>query len=123
MANSQAIIVITTSHIWFSCFQELCSPVIEIDGEPHKGVWGINSFCVTAGQHEVTAYHRWAVFAHAYKSSVSVDVRDGEVLRLDWRTGWYVKSPGRWTASSRNGVADVLPGHTGASTNPTSRNA
>jgi hypothetical protein len=99
MTDSTATIEITTSHIWFSIFQDLCSPVIEIDGEPHNGSWGTHIFSVAPGRHEITAYHRWVFFSRAYKSSMSVDATDGEPRRLHWHTGWYVKSPGRWTVS------------------------
>lgn len=99
MPDRAATIEIRTSHIWFSVFQDLCSPVIEIDGESHKRSWGTHSFFVAPGQHEITAYHRWVFFSRAFESRVSVEVVDGVPLRLRWHTGWFVTSPGRWTVS------------------------
>jgi hypothetical protein len=99
MTNPTATIKVTTSYMWLSFFQDLCSPVIELDGKPHRRSWGTHSFQVTPGRHEVTAYHRWMFIARAYESGIYVDVKDGETVEIRWRTGWSTLSPGKWTTT------------------------
>jgi hypothetical protein len=97
MSDTGATIEVTTSHMPASIAQEAVSPTIEIDGQPHKGVWGLNTFAVTPGPHTVKAYHRWAVFKEAYGSSTTVEVAEGQTVRLGWHTGAAAFKPAVWS--------------------------
>lgn len=97
MVEGTAIIEVTASHMPTSVAQDLVHPIIEIDGEPRECNWGVNTIEVSPGQHTVTAYHKWLVFRHAYKSSTTVDTGEGETIRLEWHTGAAAFRPGRWS--------------------------
>jgi hypothetical protein len=97
MNDGTATIEVTTSHIAGSAGQDLVNPIIEIDGEPHQGVWGTNALEVSPGQHTLKAYHKWLVFREAYASSTTVEVAEGQTVRLGWRTGAAAFKPGVWS--------------------------
>jgi len=105
MSDDMATIEVTISHMPGSVAQEAATPIIEIDGQPHSGVWGVNTLRVAPGTHTLTAHHRWLVFAKAYKSSTTVDVAAGQVLRLEWKTGAAAFGKGTWTVLSSGGGA------------------
>jgi hypothetical protein len=97
-AGTAAVELVTSCTTFFlPSLQVLARPVIEIDAEPRYGVWGCNSFVVAPGEHTLTAYHRWGVIRRAYASSTAVVVPEGQSVRLQWHTGWFVWSPGKWT--------------------------
>lgn len=97
MSEGTGTLEITTSHMPGSVAQEAVNPTIEIDGQPHQGRWGVNTFTVAAGQHTVKAYHRWLVFKEAYASSTTVDVAEGQTVRLEWHTGAAAFRPAVWS--------------------------
>lgn len=101
MSDGMGTIEVTISHMAGSVAQEAATPIIEVDGQPQNGVWGLNVLTVAPGTHTLTAHHRWLVFPKAYKSSTTVEVAAGQVLRLEWKTGAAAFSAGKWT---------VLPG-------------
>jgi len=100
MADGQCTIEVTASHMTGSAGQELVKPTIEIDGEPHEGVWGVNTFTVAPGEHTLKAYHRWLVFRQAYASTTTVEVADSQTVRLEWHTGAAAFRPGVWSVLS-----------------------
>jgi hypothetical protein len=97
MSDAVAMIEITASHMPGSVAQDLVNPTIEVDGEPRQGAWGVNTVPVSAGQHTVKAYHPWLVFRQAYASSTTVDVAEGQTVRLEWHTGAAAFRPGVWS--------------------------
>lgn len=97
MSNGTATIEVMASHMTGSAAQDLVNPIIEVDGEPRQGNWGLNSLAVSPGQHTLKAYHRWLVFRHAYASSTTVDVAEGQTVRLEWHTGAPAFRPGVWS--------------------------
>ena len=98
MSDATATIEVTTSHMPASVAQEAVHPTIEIDGQPQAGRWGLNTFAVSPGQHTIKAYHRWLVFKEAYASSTTIDVAEGQTVRLGWHTGAVVFRPAKWSA-------------------------
>jgi len=100
MADGQCTIEVTASHMPGSAGQELVKPTIEIDGELHEGVWGLNTFQVAPGQHTLKAYHRWLVFRQAYASTTTVEIVEGQTVRLEWHTGAAAFRPGVWSVLS-----------------------
>lgn len=97
MAEGTATIEITASHVPGSVAQEAVNPTIEVDGEPRVGRWGVNTVVVPAGPHTLKMYHRWLLFKEAYASSTTVDVAEGQTVRLEWHTGAAVFSPAKWS--------------------------
>jgi hypothetical protein len=97
MSDEMATIEVTLAHLPSSVAQEAATPIIEVDGEPRNGMWGVNTLAVPPGRHTLTAHHRWLLFPKAYKSSTTVDVAAGQVLRLEWRTGAAAFGKGTWT--------------------------
>lgn len=91
------IIEVTASHMPGSAAQDLVNPIIEVDGQPYTCKWGPNALPVEPGQHTLKAYHRWLVFKEAYGSSTTVDIAEGQTVRLEWRTGAAAFKPGVWT--------------------------
>jgi hypothetical protein len=97
MSDGTGTIEITASHMPTSVAQDAVNPIIEVDGEPREGKWGLNTLVVPPGQHTVKAYHRWIVFRQAYASSTTVDVIEGQTVRLGWHTGAAAFRPGVWS--------------------------
>lgn len=97
MSDGTATIEIVTSHMPGSAAQDLVSPIIEIDGEPHQGTWGSNVFAVAPGQHTLKAYHRWLVFREAYASTTTIDVAADQKVTLGWHTGAAAFKPAVWS--------------------------
>ena len=97
MSDATATIEVTTSHMKSSPASELFHPIIEIDGDAREGTWGLNALAVSPGQHTLKAYHRWFVLPHAYASSTTVDVAEGQTVRLGWHTGAVTIRPGVWS--------------------------
>ncbi len=101
MDNGTATIEVTASHMPGSVGQDLIHPIIEVDGEPHECNWGVNTITVSPGQHTLKAYHKWLVFRHAYASSTTVDIAEGQTVRLEWHTGAAAFRPGVWSVLSQ----------------------
>jgi hypothetical protein len=97
VSDGTATIEVTASHMPGSAGQDLVNPTIEVDGEPRQGNWGLNTLSVSPGTHTLKAYHRWVVFREAYASSTTVDVAQGETVRLEWHTGAAAFRPAVWT--------------------------
>ena len=97
MSDGIATIEITVSHMPGSVAQEAVNPIIEIDGEPRHGNWGLNTLTVSPGQHTLKAYHKWLLFREAYASSTTVDVAEGQIVRLGWHTGAAAFRPAVWS--------------------------
>lgn len=97
MSDGTATIDVMASHMPGSVGQDLVNPIIEVDGEPRQGNWGLNTLAVSPGQHTLKAYHRWLVFRQAYASSTTVDVAEGQTVRLGWHTGAAAFRPGVWS--------------------------
>jgi hypothetical protein len=97
MSDGTATIEITISHMPGSVAQEAVNPTIEVDGEPRQGAWGVNVLAVSPGRHTLKAYHRWLLFKEAYASSTTVDVAEGQTLRLEWHTGAAAFRPAVWS--------------------------
>jgi hypothetical protein len=97
MSDGTATIEVTASHMPSSVAQDMVTPTIEIDGQPSPGVWGLNTITVPAGAHTLKAYHRWLIIRQAYASSTTVDVAEGQTVRLEWHTGAAAIKPGVWS--------------------------
>lgn len=97
MGEGTATIEVMTSHMPGSVAQDLVNPIIEVDGEARQGIWGLNTIAVYPGQHTLKAYHRWLVFSQAYASSTTVEVAEGQTLRLGWATGAAAFKPAKWS--------------------------
>jgi hypothetical protein len=97
VSDATATIEVTVSHMPGSVAQDAAHPIIEVDGEPRQAKWGLNTLTVPPGQHTLKAYHRWLLFRQAFASSTTVDVADGQIARLGWRTGAAVFQAGKWS--------------------------
>ncbi len=100
MVEGMATIEVTASHMASSIAQDLVNPTIEIDSEPRECKWGVSIIAVSPGRHTLKAYHKWLVFSHAYASSTTVDIGEGETIRLEWHTGAAAFRPGAWSVLS-----------------------
>lgn len=97
MSDGTATIEVMASHMPGSVAQDLVTPIIEVDGEPRQGNWGLNTLTVSPGQHTLKMYHKWLVFRKAYASSTTVDVAEGQTVRLGWHTGGAAFRPAKWS--------------------------
>ncbi len=100
MVEGTATIEVTASHMPTSIAQDVVHPIIEIDGEPRECNWGVNTITISPGQHTLKAYHKWLLFSQAYKSSTTVDIGEGETVKLKWHTGAAAFRPGVWSVLS-----------------------
>ena len=96
MSDETATIEVMASHMPGSVAQDMVKPIIEVDGEPREGNWGLNTLVVSPGQHTLKMYHKWLVFKKAYASSTTVDVAAGQTVRLEWHTGAAAFRPAKW---------------------------
>lgn len=92
-----ATIEVIASHMPSSGGQDFVSPIIEVDGVPHTGKWGPNALTVSPGRHVLKAYHQWLIFKQAYASETTVEVAEGQTVRLKWHTGAAPYRPGVWS--------------------------
>jgi hypothetical protein len=97
MSDATTTIEITASHMASSVAQDLVDPIIEVDGQPRTGAWGLNTLTVSPGQHTIKMYHRWLILRQAYASSTTVDAIEGQTVRLGWYAGATAIRPGVWT--------------------------
>lgn len=97
MSDATATIEVTATHMPGSVAQDAVSPIIEVDGESRQGTWGLNTLLVSPGQHTLKAYHKWLLFREAYASSTTVDVAEGQTVRLGWHTGGAAFRPAKWS--------------------------
>jgi hypothetical protein len=97
VSDGMATIEVTASHMPGSVAQEAVNPIIEVDGKPRQGNWGLNTLTVSPGQHTLKAYHKWLLFREAYASSTTVDVAEGQTVRLGWHTGAAAFKPAVWS--------------------------
>jgi hypothetical protein len=97
MSDATATIEVTASHMKGSVAQDAVNPIIEVDGEPRQGTWGLNTLDVSPGQHTLKAYHRWLIFREAYGSTTTVEVAEGQTVKLGWHTGAAAIRPGVWS--------------------------
>ena len=98
MGDGTATIEVMASHMPGSVAQDLVHPTIEVDGEPREGAWGLNTLAIPPGQHTLKAYHPWLVFREAYASSTTVEIAEGQTVKLGWHTGAAAFRPGVWSA-------------------------
>jgi hypothetical protein len=97
VSDAAATIEVTASHMPGSVAQDAVNPIIEVDGEPRTGNWGLNVLSVSPGQHTLKAYHPWLIIRQAYASSTTVDVAAGQTLKLGWHTGAAAFRPAVWS--------------------------
>jgi len=97
VSEGTATIEITASHMPTSVAQDAVHPIIEVDGVPRQGNWGVNTLTVSPGQHTLKAYHKWLLFREAYASSTTVEVAEGQTVRLSWHTGAAAFKPAVWS--------------------------
>jgi hypothetical protein len=97
VSDGMATLEIMVSHMPGSVAQEAVNPIIEVDGEPRQGIWGLNTLTVSPGHHTLKAYHKWLLFREAYASSTTVDVAEGQTVRLGWHTGAAAFKPAVWS--------------------------
>lgn len=97
MSDGTATIEVTCSHMPGSVAQEAVQPIIEVDGQPRQGTWGLNTLVVAPGTHTIKAYHKWLLFKEAYASTTTVEVAEGQTVRLGWHTGAAAFSPAKWS--------------------------
>jgi hypothetical protein len=97
VSDGTATIEVTASHVPGSVAQEVVNPIIEVDGAQRQGNWGLNTLTVSPGRHTLKAYHKWLLFREAYASSTTVDVAEGQTVRLEWHTGAAAFRPAVWS--------------------------
>jgi hypothetical protein len=97
VSDATATIEVTATHMAGSVAQDAVNPIIEVDGVPRPGTWGLNTLLVSPGQHTLKAYHKWLLFREAYASSTTVDVAEGQTVRLGWHTGGAAFRPAKWS--------------------------
>jgi len=91
-------IEVTTGFFWLAFLYFFFKPTIVIDGVATKTTWGTQFFGVAPGRHHVHVFFRY-FFMDAGKGDVDVDVAEGQVRKVNYRTPWFVFSKGKITQS------------------------
>ena len=60
----------------------LCTPIIEINGQQHKGTWGANSFDIAPGQYNVRIYAPYLFFRQCGDNNIDVSVKEGQQTKI-----------------------------------------
>ena|SRR5664280_3272466 len=68
---------------------------IEINGVPHKRMWGDWFFPLPPGRYEVQVSCRWIFTPHMGRNAITVEVEQGDVPLIQWTAPLTVFQKGR----------------------------
>jgi hypothetical protein len=70
-------------------------PTVEIDGRPNRTRWGRQFFPASAGLHTVTVYFGYMGRKETGKNSISVDVAENQVTRIEFKMPSWMFAKGK----------------------------
>ncbi|MER5432327.1 hypothetical protein [Streptomyces sp. NPDC002588] len=71
---------------------------VEVDGKAHKGAWRSRFIPTTPGSHQVNVYFRYLFKTRCCEAGITVEVREGQMVELEYRAPQLMTSPGRLAA-------------------------
>ena len=88
-------ITVKTGFFFLSFILFFFSPTVVVDGNAQKVKWGEAFFPTTAGQHTVTIFFKYLFIKEAGSASTTVNVPEGQTVRVTYRAPWIVFMPGK----------------------------
>lgn len=83
--RGEGIVQITASHSPHSSLLKFCTPIIVVDGEPHRASWWTPcSFNLTPRTHTIKIFFRHLWMAECGANSIEVNVEAGEVVKVEY---------------------------------------
>ena len=93
---STATIEVTASCLTFAFVYAVVRATIQVDGKVVARGWGTHSIDVEPGQHVVEVSYPWLPVARRNAlGTASVDVRDGETVRIHYAARLFQFLPGK----------------------------
>jgi hypothetical protein len=85
----------TTWSLFVNWLLVLVKTRITIDMRHHTVPWGLSSFVVAPGTHDVRVAHNWIWSGGGGRAAATVRVEAGQTVRLRYRPGLFVFLPGK----------------------------
>ena len=102
-------IEVTARYSPLAFFYAIVRATIEVDGVVARRGWGTHAIGVTPGQHVVAISYPWLPLARkAGLNSVTVDVSEGETVRVHYTASVIRMIPGRIRVDERVPAARVV---------------
>ena len=87
-------IVVTTSYNPLTFLFSLCTPIIEIDGEPYRTKWGYNFFDRPPGKYNVKVYCKYLFYKQCGANDMTINLEANEVVKIKFSMPLTVLSRG-----------------------------
>ena len=87
-------IVVTTNYNPLAFVFALCTPIIEIDGEPYRTKWGHNFFDRPPGKYNVKVYCKYLFYSQCGANDMTINLDANEVIKIKFNMPLTVFSRG-----------------------------
>jgi ribosomal protein L7/L12 len=87
-------IVVTTSYNPLTFLFSLCTPIIEIDGEPYRTKWGYNFFDRPPGKYNIKVYCKHLFYSQCGANDMIINLEANEVVKIKFSMPLTVRSRG-----------------------------
>ena len=87
-------IVVTTNYNPLAFVLALCTPIIEIDGEPYRTKWGHNFFDRPPGKYNVKVYCKYLFYSQCGANDMTINLDANEVIKIKFNMPLTVFSKG-----------------------------
>ena len=93
--SNTGTVKINTSFLPLALAWNLCSPVIEINGEKNRTSWGETQHNLPLGKYKVTIYIPYLTFRRCGENSVEFELKDGQLIHINYKAPLTVLSSGK----------------------------
>ena len=87
-------IVVTTNYNPMAFLFALCTPIVEIDGEPYRTKWGYNFFDRPPGKYNVKVYCKYLFYSQCGANDMTINLDANEVIKIKFNMPLTVFSRG-----------------------------
>jgi hypothetical protein len=87
-------IVVTTSYNPMAFLFALCTPIIEIDGEPYRTKWGYNFFNRPPGKYNVKVYCKYLFYSQCGANDITINLDVNDIVKIKFEMPLTVFSRG-----------------------------
>lgn len=95
MSQTTTGITVKTGFFFLAFLLFFFPPTVVIDGNAQKSKWGEQFFPTTPGEHTVKVFFKYMFLKEAGPASTTVQVPDGQSVRVSYRAPWIVFMNGR----------------------------
>jgi hypothetical protein len=85
-----AAIEVKTGFMFLAFLLYFFKPVISVDGVANQASWGVTRIPVAPGRHQVEVWLPYLFARHMGRNGIVVDVAQGSVVAISWRSPWLV---------------------------------